>query len=107
MNVANFFPGWHARVDGKEVDILLANSLFRAVPLPPGDHIVDFWYAPDAIALGIQVTAVAALVALGSLVAAFFGARRRRPTVEERRAARLAKLGINAEALRAPQSLPE
>jgi hypothetical protein len=93
VNVANFFPGWHARVDGKEVDILLANSLFRAVPLPPGDHIVDFWYAPDAIALGIKVTAVAALVAMASLAAAFFGTRRRPLTVEKRRAARLARRG--------------
>ncbi len=101
VHVANFFPGWRARVDGKDTDILLANGLFRAVPLPPGEHIVDFWYAPDSIILGIRVTAVAIGVALASLAVSLALARRRRPTVDERRAARLARRGIDPDTLEA------
>jgi hypothetical protein len=91
VHVANYFPGWRARVDGKDADILLANGLFRAVPLPPGDHVVDLWYAPDAVILGIRVTAVAAGIALASLAAAFLLAGRRRPTIVEQRAKRMAR----------------
>ena len=98
MHVANFFPGWRARVDGKDTDILLANGLFRAVPIPPGEHIVDLWYAPDSIILGIRVTAVAVGIALASLAISLVLARHRRPTVEERRAARLARRGIDPTA---------
>jgi len=97
VHVANYFPGWRARVDGKDADILLANGLFRAVPLPPGEHVVELWYQPKAVALGIQVTAVAGVLTLASLAAWLVASRRRRPSLAERRAARLAKRGIELE----------
>ena len=91
VHVANFFPGWRARVDGKDADILLANGLFRAVPVPPGDHVVDLWYQPEAVSLGIRVTAVAGWLAVASLVASLVAVRRRRLSVAERRAERMAR----------------
>jgi hypothetical protein len=41
-------PWWRASVDGKPVDILKANVLFRAVAVPPGKHIVRFRFEPFA-----------------------------------------------------------
>lgn len=41
-----FFPGWHARIDGKETPIFRANYDFRAIVLPKGDHEVIFEYHP-------------------------------------------------------------
>jgi hypothetical protein len=99
VHVANFFPGWRARVDGRQADILLANGLFRAVPVPPGDHIVELWYQPDAVAVGIWVTALAGALAAASLALWAIAARRRRLTVAERRAARMTKRGVDLESI--------
>jgi hypothetical protein len=39
-----FDPNWHARVDGREADVLRANHIFRAVQVPEGKHEVRFYY---------------------------------------------------------------
>lgn len=41
-------PWWHATLDGKPVDMLRANVIFRAVALPPGPHQVHFAFEPFA-----------------------------------------------------------
>jgi hypothetical protein len=44
-------PWWEAEVDGREVPILRANVLFRAVELPAGRHTVTFRFKPLAGAM--------------------------------------------------------
>lgn len=39
-------PWWYAEVDGTELQILCANVLFRAVPVPRGRHTVRFTFQP-------------------------------------------------------------
>ena len=63
-----FYPGWKAYVDGKEVAIVRANYMFRAVPLPPGGHTVRFVYDPFSFKLGVAVSLV---TLLGLVVFAF------------------------------------
>ena len=41
-------PWWRATLDGKPVDILRADAIFRAVALPPGAHEVRFTFEPMA-----------------------------------------------------------
>jgi hypothetical protein len=41
-------PWWRATLDGRPVDILRADVIFRAVTLPPGVHEVRFTFAPFA-----------------------------------------------------------
>lgn len=41
-------PWWQATVDGQQVEILKANVLFRAVPVPAGRHKVMFEFKPFA-----------------------------------------------------------
>jgi hypothetical protein len=45
-------PWWRATVDGRAVEILRADVIFRAVALPPGTHEVRFTFAPFAGAVG-------------------------------------------------------
>jgi hypothetical protein len=59
-----YYPGWRAFVDGVEVDIVRANYLFRAVPLPPGEHEVGFVYDPSSLRVGAVITLLGALAAL-------------------------------------------
>lgn len=48
-----WFPGWTASVNGaREVPVLQANGLFRAVPLPAGVQRVEFRYVPRGLYVG-------------------------------------------------------
>ena len=48
-----FYPGWRAWVDGQRTEIVRANVLFRAVPVPEGRHTVVFEYRPASAAWGV------------------------------------------------------
>ena len=39
-------PWWRATIDGKPVPILKANVIFRAIKVPPGQHVVRFEFQP-------------------------------------------------------------
>ncbi len=63
-----YYPGWVATLDGAEVPIYRANSLFRAVAAPPGKHTLVFRYRPTSLYIGFGVT-LASLVILVALLA--------------------------------------
>jgi uncharacterized membrane protein YfhO len=56
-----FDPGWHAYVDGKKTPVLRADYDFRAVGLPPGNHVVEFRYFPDKLRIGFIVAGLASI----------------------------------------------
>jgi len=73
----SYYPGWKAFVDGREEVIRRANLFFRAVPLPAGNHTVEFRYEPKSFAIGLAISA-ATLFAL--VVTTFFTFRARKQT---------------------------
>jgi hypothetical protein len=64
-------------VDGAGQVILRANGIFRAVPVPPGEHVVTFVYRPVPFYAGATVTALTltifAIFAVLSMGRLFFG----------------------------------
>jgi hypothetical protein len=64
-----FDPAWHARVDGKPVQITTADHLLMGVPLEAGSHKVEFTYAPQPFRAGLFGSLVGIACLLG-LVAA-------------------------------------
>ncbi|MEI6632635.1 MAG: YfhO family protein, partial [Chlamydiota bacterium] len=72
-----YYPGWRAYVDGKDAPIRRANYAFRAVHLGEGTHEVRFVYAPRSFAIGLRVSAAAALLVGIALARAAFGGRAR------------------------------
>lgn len=64
-----FAPGWVARVDGREVPILRADYMFRAVAVPAGTHDVVFSYEPAALRVGLAVAAGTLCIIVGMLAA--------------------------------------
>ena len=62
-----FYPGWKAYVDGIKTKIYRANYNFRAVPLPPGEHQVEFRYQPLSFYMGAGITGLTIfiLISLG------------------------------------------
>jgi len=53
---ACYFPGWHARVDGKPAPLLRANHALMAVPVPLGKHRVELWYWPPGLTAGLTLS---------------------------------------------------
>jgi hypothetical protein len=54
---------WHAELDGREVPVLRANQLFRAVYAEPGQHVIAFYYRQQGLLVGMLISALT-LVAL-------------------------------------------
>lgn len=52
----NNYPGWKAKVDGREENIYTANYTFRAVKVPKGEHFVEFYYFPESFRNGLLVS---------------------------------------------------
>jgi Bacterial membrane protein YfhO len=62
-----YFPGWHATVDGEPTPILRANHAFRLVEVPAGDSLVEFRYAPLSLRLGALISCLTLLISVGAL----------------------------------------
>jgi len=61
-----FFPGWHATLDGQPVPITRPQQgsapIFRAVSVPAGHHIVGYRYEPAGFRLGLYLACFACLL---------------------------------------------
>ncbi len=60
-----WFPGWHATLDGNSVPILKANHAFRAVEIPTGKHTVEFRYLPVPFLIGCALSSSMILTLFG------------------------------------------
>ncbi len=58
----NYYNGWKVKVDGKEAEILKANSTFRAVKVDAGQHQVEFYYDSEIFKLGTAVSLLGVFV---------------------------------------------
>lgn len=71
----NWYPDWHATVDGKPAPIYRADHTLLSVVLPPGAREVTLHFASAAYARGKLVTLMALLVTLALLAAAWWPRR--------------------------------
>lgn len=53
-----YYPGWKARVDGKQMDIYRTNYTFRGIVVPKGTHEVEFSYEPASFTYGVWTSLV-------------------------------------------------
>ncbi|RPJ21889.1 MAG: hypothetical protein EHM26_02720, partial [Desulfobacteraceae bacterium] len=51
-----FYPGWTAKVDGREGDILCGNYLFRVIPLEKGEHEVTLCFVSWPFRVGGMIS---------------------------------------------------
>jgi hypothetical protein len=57
-----WYPGWRARVDGRDAPVLRADALFRAVQLGAGEHDVEIFFDSASFNRGAVVTLTGLLV---------------------------------------------
>jgi hypothetical protein len=77
-----YYPkGWAAHIDGKEVDIVRANYVLRALPIPAGKHTIEFSFKPDAYVVGNKVTMISSWMMLLMVVGCVVWELRRAPEI--------------------------
>ena len=57
-----YYPGWSAEIDGKRTDIMRANSLFRAIEVPQGTHVISFRYGPGILYWGAGISLLSVIL---------------------------------------------
>jgi len=68
-----YYPhGWEAYVDGKEVEILRANYVLRAIKIPAGQHKIEFHFRPQSFATGNTIALISSIVLLGLVLAGIY-----------------------------------
>ena len=63
-----WYPAWKPYVDGKEAELLIANSSLRAVAVPGGRHKIELRYESDSFGAGMWITILTLVIAVGGSV---------------------------------------
>ena len=63
-----YSEGWHATVDGTQVEIINANIAFMAIKLSAGTHSIEMTYATPNLYFGWSVSAVGIILFIGYIV---------------------------------------
>lgn len=64
MSSEVYYPGWKAKIDGKNTGVYVSNNTFRTINIPKGNHIVEYYYYPYIYILGL-------IISLSSLLSLF------------------------------------
>jgi hypothetical protein len=57
-----WYPGWRARVDGRDVPLFHVDSLYRGVALEPGDHDVEIYFDSPSFTRGALLSLAGTVV---------------------------------------------
>lgn len=63
-----YYPGWYASVNGRKVDLLRGNYLFRVLPLEAGRHDVRLYFVSWPFRIGAAVSLATLFLSLGFLL---------------------------------------
>jgi hypothetical protein len=74
----SYYPGWRARWNGTEIEILRANAMMQAVVLPAGEGLLEFSFEPGSYRTGRAITLVTAAIFLLGLLSIGLGRMRKK-----------------------------
>jgi len=58
VQMDSWYPGWEVKINGQSGELLRANYLFRGVEIPPGNHVIEFFYAPVSFVTGLIISII-------------------------------------------------
>ena len=67
-----YYPGWVATIDGKEVEVIRADYILRALEIPVGKHTIEFSFQPKAYTIGNKVTTACSWLVVLVLLGGFW-----------------------------------
>lgn len=53
-----YYPGWKAKIDDSDTNLLQSNLAFRTIYVPKGEHKIEFFYYPEIYFLGIMLSSM-------------------------------------------------
>jgi hypothetical protein len=77
-----WYPGWKARLDGRDVPLYRADYTLKAIYLPAGQHDIEFYYDPLSFKLGATITLVTIVFVFGWVAVSAWRQRLAAPTSE-------------------------
>lgn len=57
----NYYPGWHAYIDGKKTKLFQGYYLLRTIIVPEGRHKIEFIFEPRLFYLGLMISGITML----------------------------------------------
>jgi hypothetical protein len=73
----NYYPGWHATVDGKPAAVGRADYVLTGVQLPQGARNIELWFDNDTFERGKVITLIAILLSAILIIAGVVQERKR------------------------------
>lgn len=67
-----FYKTWKAYIDGKETPLIRVNYILRALPIPVGDHRIEFKCVDEVYQRGACISLIASVL-VGMVLLALFG----------------------------------
>lgn len=62
MSSEIWYPGWEAYIDGKKIDIIKSEGIFRTLFVPTGKHLIVYHYQPRIFVYGVWVSIFTAII---------------------------------------------
>lgn len=59
-----YMDGWRAELDGENVNVYKANSMFMAIEVPAGEHEVEFIYCTPWLKLGTGISVISFILCI-------------------------------------------
>lgn len=79
-----YYPhGWKAFVDGKQTDYMRVNYVLRGMPIPAGNHTIEFRFQPRSVIMGDKITMWLSILLYAMLITGLVLEFRRRRVVNE------------------------
>ena len=67
-----FYKTWKAYIDGEEVPLVRVNYILRGLPIPAGDHQIEFKCVDEIYQKGARLSLIASIL-IGVVLAGLFG----------------------------------
>ena len=67
-----YYKGWKVFIDGEEVSYQRVNYALRGLPIPKGEHTIEFKFQPDVIQVGSKISLASSLLFMALFLAGLF-----------------------------------